>query len=109
MLQLKTLLLGTSFCLVFNLGYAQEVKNISNKRKNDYFTINEKFSVLKDKPERQSEGGKLFSFYKKNSFIYIPPKLLRLVCKDPVQLYRHSCCSAVQSLYGHLGKAKKRS
>lgn len=51
MLQLKSLLLGTSFCLIFNLGYTQEVKNVSNKLKNDYFTINEKFSVLKDKPE----------------------------------------------------------
>ena len=51
MLQLKTLLLGSCFCLIFNLGYAQEVKTVSNKLKNDYFTINEKFSVLKDNPE----------------------------------------------------------
>lgn len=65
MLQLKTLLLGTSFCLVFNLGYAQEVKNISNKRKNDYFIINEKFSVLKDKPKDNRKVVNNFLFTRK--------------------------------------------
>lgn len=51
MLQLKSIVSVIFFCLILSFGYAQEVKNVSAKIKNDYFTINEKFSVLKDAPE----------------------------------------------------------
>jgi len=49
--QLKSIITTISFCLVLNLGYAQEIKNVSTKIKNDYFTVHEKFSVLKTTPE----------------------------------------------------------
>lgn len=51
MLNLKTLIPLTFSCLILSYSYAQETKTISLKHKNDYFTITEKFNVLKANPE----------------------------------------------------------
>ncbi|NQX54461.1 energy transducer TonB [Pedobacter panaciterrae] len=51
MLNLKTLGLLILSSLLFSVSWAQETKTISFKRKNDYFTIAEKYSVLKSNPE----------------------------------------------------------
>ena len=51
MRHLKLTALGISFCLMCFNTQAQETKTVSEKRKNEYYTISEKYTVLKADPE----------------------------------------------------------
>jgi TonB family protein len=51
MLNCKTLGLVALLPLMFFTAQSQETKKVSVKRKNDYFTVSEKYSVLKANPE----------------------------------------------------------
>lgn len=51
MLNLKTLSLVALLPWMFSTAQSQETKTVSEKRKNDYFTVIEKYAVLKTDPE----------------------------------------------------------
>ncbi|MNY04146.1 Gram-negative bacterial tonB protein [compost metagenome] len=70
MLQLKTLLLGTSFCLVFNLGYAQALKKVTKKTKIDACSLVENYQVLKSdsKVKHGSYSAQILTYTEKGQY-----------------------------------------
>lgn len=70
MLQLKTLLLGTSFCLIFNLGYSQALKKVTKKTKIDACSLVEKYQVLKSdsKVKHGSYSAQILTYTEKGQY-----------------------------------------